>query len=252
MEKQESHLFAIYIENLSQLQKGKELEIVDKALHQRLSRILRLKSGEQVTFFDKNINIQAVFLDETYASKKSIFVKVLNSKKNKALFPEIVFCPSILKKSSFEHVIYIAAQMGANSILPIMAEKSVKSFWSQKEKERLDKIIISACEQAKNFNLPELRDPIKLQDFIKNCGTKKAGKIFFDPEGGSLFDLLKKVNEKKVEKLFLLIGPEGGFTDSEMKLLEKSEFKSYCFTPTILRSIEASALALGSIRSVTR
>ena len=260
MQSLDKHVFTIFFAQLSEIIKkstNKKIQIRDKDLYKRLISVLRLKPDEKFILFDEKINVTFLLSKVFLFKKKVIHADLLQKNQNKKIVPEVIFCPAILKKNSFVDVTYFAAQMGATEILPIITEKTQRKWGGLKEQERLQKIIISACEQSKNFILPKLNDPLKLQDFLKNTKTddsritdSKIKKILFDPDGKPLIDLLNELNNKKIEKIFILIGPEGDFVDSEIDLIKKSGFIFYKLTKAVLRSTEAAAVGLGSIRSV--
>ncbi len=248
------HLFSVYLQDLSglisNLKVGQILQVEDKATHQRLTKVLRLKSQVNIILFDQNMNATISLDPKTFEQKKKVFGKILKMEKNKPLKPEIIFCPALLKKSSFLDVSYIAAQMGANKIMPIITQKVQRKWSGKKEQKKLEKIMISGCEQSKNFMIPELHEPVLLEDFLKKL-EKEGKKVIFEVGGKPLFDLLNQLNKKNFKKIYLLFGPEGGFEQEETELLESNNFEIYCLTPTILRSFEAIAVGLGSVRSVT-
>lgn len=247
----DKHIFSIYVENLSTLIEAATVTqtFTDKDLHKRITRVLRLQPEEHIIFFDKQIHVRACIQAKTFEQKKQVFLSVLSIDKNKPLVPEIMLCPSLLKKNSFEDVVYIASAMGANVIQPVLSEKVVRRWGQKKERARLEKIIISACEQSKHFSLPELCEPIALQEFVKTIDADTT-KIFFDVDGDPVFSLLNSLHNNKIKKMVLVFGPEGGFANSEVDLLKKTGFACYKLTPTVLRSVEAVAAGLGCVRSV--
>lgn len=187
--------------------------------------------------------------EEMLTSKRLIVAQVKEVKKNTPLAPALTLYLPILKKEALEYAIYVAAQMGATTIIPIITEKSQRKI---PDHTRLEKIMIAACEQAKNFALPELKEPLTLSAALEGPtlheGTKGSTiKIYFDDEGSPLGELLK---ENKTKTLAVTLGPEGGFTKQETDLLQQASFTSYKLTPTILRSREAVTAGLGALRSL--
>ncbi len=252
MNNSDKHTFAIYVSNISALATGlkvdQELQITERDLHQRIAKVLRLKSNESVILFNDKINVELQILSKTFENKKTVFGSILKIEQNKPLSPEIILCPFLLKKSFFEDVVYTAAQMGANFICPILGEKVQAKINWEKESERLHKIMIAACEQSKNFVLPKLQEPEELKTFLSKIGEGK--KIYFDVDGKPLFDLLKDLHQNKSEKIFLVFGPESGLAEFEIDLLKSNDFQTYLLTPTILRAVEAVTVGLGIIRSI--
>lgn len=243
----DKHLFAIYRDNLSlltkDLQQEESLKFQDKELVQRITQILRLNLGDKLILFDSQINLELELLE---ISKKNISGKILNIKNNKILQPKITLSLGLLKKNFFEQVLYYAAAMGASIVQPVLSQKVHKNWL--KDKERLVKIMIAGCEQAKNFVIPELLEPVSLNDFINNKSIKDSKKILFDPDGNKLLEILQSLDKEKKD-LTLLFGPESGFSDSELDLLKSNNFELCALTPTILRAVEAVAVGLGAVRS---
>ena len=257
----EQHLFTLFCKNLSMYVSGGsdcQVEFSDRDLWQRLTKVLRLRVGEKLLLFDEHINAAAVILEKTFAKKELLALHIESVNPNQAIKPNITLMPCLLKKDAFEDVVYAAAQMGVNKIIPILSDKVQRSWGEKKERERLFNIMVAACEQSKNFFLPEICEPVKIQDIatqdIKNLN------IYFDPAGASFVDLLEKIKattDKKVATakktpdlhISLFFGPEGGLTVPEEKLLAALDFETYALTPTILRAREAVIVGLGGVRS---
>jgi 16S rRNA (uracil1498-N3)-methyltransferase len=153
--------------------------------------------------------------------------------------------PSLLKREAFETVIYLAAQMGATTIQPIITEKTHRSWNGDKEIARLTNVMISACEQAKNFVIPELKAPIPLTQI---ANTHYG--IYFEDDGTPFSVVSQKLTNKKPGEITLVFGPEGGLTTTERQYLDTCGFTCCALTPTILRAQEAVAVGLGAVRSL--
>lgn len=250
------HLFAFYFKDVSdfvsKLDIGSEFSISDKDLVHRILKIIRLQENDLFVVFDTFLNITLCINKRTYQTKDKIFCKILKIYKNISLEPQVIFCPCLLKKNDFEEVIYAALQMGASEVLPILSDKVQKNWWSEREQERLFKIMIAAAEQSKNFVFPILHEPICLQKFLDNLKVQKGilKKIFFDVEGKPLIELLNQINQNNFEKIFILVGPEGDLVKKEVETLKENDFEFYALTPTILKSVQAAILGLGCVRSV--
>jgi 16S rRNA (uracil1498-N3)-methyltransferase len=248
-----AHMFSIYIKNLSSLLadvKEKQLFVCNnKNLHKRLTRVLRLKPEEHVILFDKHIHVTCCLQAKTYKQNKQVSVFILKIEENKPFVPEIVLCPSLLKKNSFEDLVYVAAAMGVHIICPVLSEKVKRVWGGSKERERLEKIIIAACEQAKCFSIPELCEPLSLTEYVQTIDAETR-KIAFEVDGVPLFDVLHSLHNKTHKKVVLLFGPEGGFTNQEIDLMKNTGCTCCKLTPTVLRSVDAIAVGLGSVRSM--
>jgi 16S rRNA (uracil1498-N3)-methyltransferase len=126
-------------------------------------------------------------------------------------------------------------------------------WYSSKDNERLNKIMVSACQQAKQFVLPTIQEPITVEQLCGNLQQANTKTILFEPDGKPLMQALTAIQtDPKTTEYGLILGPEGGFTDEERQQLDQAGAACYALTPTILRSIEAATVALGVLRSVGR
>jgi len=242
------HTFALYCHPLSVGQKpffDQTIEVADKELWHRVIHILRLTVGEEIILFDGTYEATIKLSAKTFAGKNKIIGLVLEAKISTPITPNIILMPSLLKREAFETVIYLAAQMGVTTIQPLIATKTHRAWNGDKERARLTSIMIAACEQAKNFVIPELKNPIHLHDLVKPpCG------IYFEDDGILLADTAKQLIAGKPEAITLVFGPEGGLMATERQHLDMCGFMCCALTPTILRAQEAVAVGLGSIRSL--
>ncbi len=254
MDKLNTHEFAIYLENLSNLVSrfkiGENLAITNEALYQRLIKVLRLRAQESFILFDDKINVLCLVDEKTFPQKK-VCAKIVQLNQNQPLYPEIIFCPSILKKTAFEEIIYSAAEIGATIVQPIIPAKGHMNWWSDKEQARCLNIMIAACEQSKNFILPKFYSPISLKDFLAKLDSfGNTKKVVFEVGGQPLFNLLSELKQENPEKIIVSFGPEGGFTEQEIETFKLNKFNVYSLTPTVLRAQQAAVVGLGSIRSI--
>ena len=251
----EKHTFAIFYSDLSKIVSSTTMGIVefaDKELVNRVLKILRMKNGESLTFFDNLINLD-LEISDTGQSKHRLSGTILKLEQNNPTSPEIILMPCLLKKEAFEEVIYAAAQMAVTKIVPLISAKTQRIWGQHKEFERLTKIMISACEQSKNFIMPELHNPIKIQEIVNFFAENKCPiKAYFDPTGQNFINLLQTIQKMPNTCTALLFGPEGGLTHEEEILVSDIGFKTYALTPTILRSREAVIVGLGGVRSTAK
>lgn len=251
----DKHIFAIFFERLSKqsgaLSLSNKFVVEDKALWHRLTRILRLKNKEKFILFDNENNVKLRLLEENFTKKNVVSAKVISISPNKKIIPYIVLACTLLKKDSFESVAYYAAEMGANTVLPFFHSKTQRKWGEGKELLRLKKIIISACEQAKNFSPPNILNPLPFDKFLDEIKSRfsKSKKIYFDKAGKPLLELLNDLKNFPPQTIILTVGPESDLKKEESYILRKAGFDFVALTPTVLRSQEAVAVGLGSIRS---
>lgn len=244
-ETREKHLFSFYITDLTSLIKNeqKEMIIKDSVLIHRMKDIIRMKERSECYFFDQQVH---VFAHITLINKKEIHCFISKKALNDYLKPHITLLLPLLKRNALEEAVYNATEAGASLIQLITTKKSEQNLPSN-ELARLQKIIIAAAEQSKNFHFPTLMSPISYE---KIAPSSQGTKIWFDKNGVPFFNVISSLKEKKPDLLTIIIGPEGDFTAQEQATIVQAGFESYALTPTTLRSISAVTLAVGSIRSM--
>ena len=250
----EKHEFALYVERLSGLvhhtKVGDYISMSDEKLFHRIVTVLRLRKGEAVTFFDRKIYITATI--ESLVGKKQINVLVTSINSTIMVQPPITFLLPLLKKDDFEAALYALAEMGINTIQLVSTHKSGNQWSMDREYDRAQRILIAAAEQSKNFAYPELRPPIALASALEHYSTGNETKIFFDCQGKRLRELISLIYDQKISHLVLLVGPEGDLTLEEKKMVLGKNFIFCALTPTIMRAVQATAVAAGLMRSLLR
>ena len=142
--------------------------------------------------------------------------------------------------SRFEWFVEKATELGISQITPLVCEHSEKK---KVNTERLERILISSLKQSNQFFKPKINSTNTFENFILNS------------EDQLLMANLKTSN-KLSEKLFtksnicLMIGPEGGFSDSEIDLAKKQDIKEVTLGNSRLRSETAAIYGMSIIRSL--
>lgn len=244
------HEFAIYFPALTALLSDavaqESLKIQDADLAHRVERVLRLQASDEFILFDQRNHARCRL--GQFENRRTVEVLLLEVGPNQVHAPELTLWLPVLKRDDLEEALYAAVELGVNSINLLMTEKVQRSWGGEKEFERLQRIIIAAAEQSKNFAFPHLQEPIRFEAFLHSDSADSA-LIFFDPAGKPLLETLQTLHAACVSRVDALIGPEGDLTEAE-KLQLKSQGAIFCaLTPTVLRARQAVAVGIGAIRS---
>lgn len=241
------HLFALHVPFSLPVKVGESFQIADPESWQRIVKILRLREGEQVILFNGQTHIILYLIRLAFNPKQPLIVgEVVESYSSTPLSPHITLLQGIPKKAVLEEIVYNAAQLGVTSIVPLQTTKAHALPFSAKETERLFKIMIAACEQAKQFAIPQLKNPISLKEAVEDYQAERQ--LVFDSTGKSCASFFSSL--KIPASLTVAFGPEGGLTDEELATLEEASFEKVQLTPTILRSEDAPLLGIGLLRSL--
>lgn len=153
-------------------------------------------------------------------------------------------CCALPRRQKLDALLKQAAELGTWSIRPVRCERSVAEG---NPRERWELLLQEACKQSGNPFLPKLCAEEKLDNVLSELRTAGVD-IFY----GSVKPLptseddLPREREKAV-----FIGPEGGFTDGEIKAIEDAGGKPLNLGPHILRLETAAVAALAVMRFLT-
>ena len=264
--------FFVSRENIS----GDWIEIQsDDSKH--LLQVLRAKSGDKAEISD-NIGYRYV-AEITEIKKNRTQLKILEKKQIKKAPITVHLFQCILKRSSMELVIQKAAETGLSAIIPIKSKRVVVAEKKDNEKLfRWQKIALEASKQSKrDFKCDVLNelsladiDPGKFDIFyipyeeidpaeMKRVNIVNSLKKILEEKNkrqkdASIFEENKYTSDKKKLiyehepelKIGYIIGPEGGFEDSEVKSLVKKGAIKLSLGKNILKA-ETAAIFMSSI-----
>jgi len=148
---------------------------------------------------------------------------------------------AVFKFDRMEWAIEKCTELGASRIVPVIARRTDAHLTSAatKRAERWRKIAIQAAEQSRRAFPPEISNPIKLKDAFSFTGALRI--VLSESEQQTqLRDLL--ASHSREGEILLAVGPEGGWTEDELHLFQKSGWTAASLGPTILRA-ETAAIA---------
>lgn len=213
----------------------------DTAHH--IANVLRLGIGEEIEVVWQE---KIYTLKITGVSKKDVttqIVSVVEIEQETKI--EVVLYQGLPKGEKLEWVIQKATELGVAKIVPLVTERAIVKLdeaKSNKKVLRWQKIADEASEQSKRMISPTITNVMKWQDFLTEITEENTLTIVLweDEKTVGLKEILTK--NSNVKKINLLIGPEGGLTESEVKCAcEKGAVKA-SLGKRILRT-ETAAIA---------
>ncbi|MGE4378870.1 MAG: 16S rRNA (uracil(1498)-N(3))-methyltransferase [Candidatus Izemoplasmatales bacterium] len=180
----------------------------------------------------------------TSIDKKSIVLEIIEEIKSDWKPLNLDLGISLIKKDNFELILQKVTELGVNMVIPLKTQRSIiKLDDFSKKKLRYQTILKEASEQSERTMIPEIADYLNLED-LKNLNYDHKYFCYAREENNNIKCILEPFNAN--ESTLVLIGPEGGFSDEEIKSLEKSGFTSISLGKTILRA-ETAAIYVASI-----
>ena len=208
-----------------------------------LLNVLRLKGGEQILLFNGRDGEWQARIAE--ASRKGCALIVEEKMREQAPLPDLHYLFAPLKHARLDYMVQKAVEMGAGRLCPVLTQLTQVS---RVNLERMRANVIEAAEQCGVLAIPEIDPPKKLADVLTGWDAKRQ--LFFCDEAtptASPADALKDLPRGPAA---LLIGPEGGFSDTERAdLLRKPYVTALSLGPRILRADTAAVAALALVQS---
>jgi 16S rRNA (uracil1498-N3)-methyltransferase len=203
-------------------------------------RVLRLREGDEVELFDglggevPTIAVEIGKRDVIVETKTRIAIE-REAKRN------ITLCTGLIASDRFDWLIQKAVELGVAEIQPLYTERSQRIPGDlEKRAAHWRGVVIAACEQCGRNRLPSVAAPVSIEDALKK--STRAFKVLMDAEGQSFVDVANDATT-----LAAFVGPEGGFSPNELKLLRDSCNARLRVGETILRAETAAIAALVKI-----
>ena len=210
-----------------------------------LSRVLRKTPGDRVEIFDGKGS--SALAEIQSLSKKAVELRILNRDQSPKPRGEIVLATAVPKGDRFRWLVEKAVELGVDRLVPLMTERSVVKPGEGK-RDKMEQAVIEASKQCRRNYLMEVREPMEWDQFLKNELSLESLALIAHPEGKPLCEVFPAVFP---DKLVLIVGPEGGFTEREIDEAQSSGAIGVGLGPNILR-IETAALALAAYAAFQR
>jgi 16S rRNA (uracil1498-N3)-methyltransferase len=155
---------------------------------------------------------------------------------------------AIFKFDRFEWAIEKCTELGVSKIVPVIARRTDAHLAqaAQKRAERWRRIALEASQQSRRTSPPEIVDPMKLKEAVTLSFTTKV--LLAENEKKVV---LRDLFSEEIElPLVLAVGPEGGWSDEEVKLFEMNGWRSASLGDTILRAETAAIASLAAAKTM--
>lgn len=197
------------------------IQIKDTEIIHQLTKVLRSRIGDKISIFNGKDSQDHIF-EIIELAKREISIKKESHLENNS---EISFELSLYngmpnKLEKVEYMLQKGTEIGFTKFCFFRTERSQKLNLSPNKIQRLEKIIIEAAEQSGRAKIPEL---IFEEDFdIQHLPEWEN--IFFHTKNDKSIEI-NKIDPKIDSKINLFVGPEGGWSDSEVEILETQTYR---------------------------
>jgi 16S rRNA (uracil1498-N3)-methyltransferase len=156
----------------------------------------------------------------------------------------VIYCFAPLKHARLDYMVQKAVEMGAAVLQPVRTEHVQTTRLNE---DRMRANAIEAAEQCGILSIPEIRPAVGL-DVLLDGWNRDVALVHCD-EAGAATDHGSALAPLRGRPLGLLVGPEGGFTESERARLRALPFVvPISLGPRILRADTAAVAALAIVQ----
>jgi 16S rRNA (uracil1498-N3)-methyltransferase len=245
-----------------------------------IRKVLRLCKGDEIKLFDNLGNNYKGIIEKTDTANIEIIIT------EKHPIPDdpkikVILCQSIPKLPKMDLIIQKSVEIGVTTIVPLLTERTLIKTLDHPSLgakfKRWNKMAYEAVKQCGRANLPTIEKPCYLDDFFKIIDNNHQSEITSEngcnefPIAGSFRYILSTDNNDNLfskffelyryskDRMFplntksdpirayMLVGPEGGFTEKEKKMARENGFVPVKISSNILRVETAAILGVGLI-----
>jgi len=218
-------------------------QTLDKVDAHHAIKVLRLKLGEVIKISDGVKKWVSGSIIEI--SKKELTISISERGDFEEKKPELVLVQAVTKSERNKEMLELAIEAGVDRIIPWQAERSI-SKWQSDSAQKWEIGIKEACKQARQVRLPKLMPMLTTAGVVQFL-SKDARIIVFHESASEKFAQLQL--PESLASIYLVIGPEGGISQSELSIFENGGSKIVRLGETVLRSAHAGFAAISAVQT---
>ena len=197
-------------------------------------------------------NIEVVYKEEVYLCSlefagDNILVKKINKVDSKELLnKEIILIIPLLKENKMDYILQKSTELGISKIIPVVMERSIIKLDKNKEEKRIERWVRmckEASEQCMRLTIPVITEVKKWEDILDIDGAKM---VCSTVEKKNSIKMFLQYN-KNYDRIVIVVGPEGGISPKEEKLLNDNGFDSVTLGSRIMRVETVPLFVLSAI-----
>lgn len=212
-------------------------------------KVLRLKEDDRVSI--NNCCGQEFLGIISGVDKDQVIIKLsekldLNNESNIGIY----LFQAFPKSNKMDFIVQKTTELGVKEITPILTERVVvKSRKGEFNKvERWNRIVKESCKQCKRSIIPKVNLPINFEEALEKLKHMDLIIVPYENENNfGIKKLMSNINRDKIKKVAVIIGAEGGFSESEINKLKKIHSNIVTLGPRILRTETASIVCISLI-----
>lgn len=224
---------------------GQEVLLPEQSSN-HIVRVLRLQIGDVFHLFngDGRDYVAEIISVEKKGAKARILscIELCNESPLK-----IHLYQSIARGDKMDWILQKTTELGVSTFTPIVSDRTEVKLDGERSDKKLSHwqgVIRSACEQSGRAFIPLVNLPVAINQLSITLKTAQA--FYLEPTAKLC---IKELTLQLDQELHLAIGPEGGFSERDMRLLETAGFHGLKIGPRILRTETAGLAVIAALQS---
>ena len=162
--------------------------------------------------------------------------------------PWVILCPSVIRAARFDLVVEKATELGVYGLQPVLATRSLAAAERKDRPARWHRLITEAAEQCRREQRPELLAPLDLVTLATTQARPATVRVFASERESTrrITDVLGTATD--LTRVEILIGPEGGLTESEVAAVLGNGWQPVTLGPRPLRPETAAVVATALVQ----
>ena len=243
-----------YVSDISEAEKS---IIISGGDVNHIANVLRLSVGDEITVSDGTSRDYLCRITEIDTKDKhEVTADIVDVFDSNAELPVLVYLfQGVPKGDKLETVIQKNIELGCHEVIPVMMERTVVKLDDKKKKHkqaRYQGIAESAAKQSGRGIIPEIREYMTFDEAVRYAAGMDYILVPYESAEGMIYTrkLLNDIasSDYNGKKIAVFIGPEGGFSLTEIKKLEEKNAKIFTLGHRILRT-ETAGMTVMSILS---
>ncbi|MEO8202784.1 MAG: 16S rRNA (uracil(1498)-N(3))-methyltransferase [Betaproteobacteria bacterium] len=224
---------------------GAQFSLAPDASH-HATRVLRLREGDAIVVFDGSGGEYAATIVHMQRGGLDLQVGAFNPIERESPLA-VTLVQAISAGDRMDLTIQKAVELGASSIQPVLAERSVVRLKGERSDNRRDhwqRIAVAACEQCGRNRVPTVATAVEVTGY---AAPADALKLLLSPGAATR---LSSAGATSAKPIVIAAGPEAGFSPREEAMLVAAGFASVQLGPRVLRTETAAPAALAALNAL--
>ena len=230
---------------VDKLESSDSIEVAGDEAHHAI-KVLRIKVGEEIFVSDGAGNWVRASVESI--EKKTFAAKVLERGFQSEKSPRLIVVQGLPKSDRVKDAIEILVESGVDLIIPWQADRSI-SKWQKDSLAKCQNVAVASTKQSRRFRSPEIIDGLSLSELLEIESENSAVLVMHESATTKLSEVVTS-KFAGMSEIVIVIGPEGGISDSELALLEGAGAHIVGLGPEVFRSAHAGGAALSAVSAL--